>query len=380
MLGVCFTLANFDPFHRSTVDNLQLLLLCREADFKHFGHEKVFSPVISDLKELERNGLNAHGNIVKATVFCISGDNLGSHNIGGFTENFSTCHYFCRYCHITRSELDNLEHQAPIRTVQDHNDTVQEVQNGDAREVRGLKFNSVFNSLAFFHVCQLGLPPCIGHDLFEGVVASDLAIYLNYFVKVKKFFTYSQLNHRVRQFSYQGSDCNSTPSEVSEKGVKLGGQATENWCLLQLLPVIIGEKITDTENQVWQLTVQLKEVVELICAPKISVPQVALLNVQIRDYLEGKERVVSYTQTETKASLPHSLPCIDTEIWPTNAVMDNVVRKQAFILQKMCAKKTKFQKCMSNTRQEPPVATSIPTFRFLFCTFIGGEELHSFPC
>lgn len=45
MLGVCFTLAKFDAFHRSTVDNLQLLR--READFIHFGHEKVFFSIDS---------------------------------------------------------------------------------------------------------------------------------------------------------------------------------------------------------------------------------------------------------------------------------------------------------------------------------------------
>lgn len=291
LLGVYFTLANFDPFHRSTIDNMQLLLLCREADFKYFGHEKVFSPLISDFKELETNGLNIHGNNVKATVFCIAGDNLGSHNIGGFTENFSTSNYFCRYCHVTRSELENMEYQAPIRTVQNYNVAVAELQNDNVSEVKGVKFDSVFNSLAFFHVCQPGLPPCIGHDLFEGVVASDLALYLNCFVKVKKFFTYSELNRRIRQFTYKGSDSNSTPSEVSEKGTKLGGQATENWCLLRLLPVIIGEKITDTDDPVWQLTIQLKEVVELICAPKISIPQIALLNVQIHDYLETRKEM-----------------------------------------------------------------------------------------
>lgn len=81
--------------------------------------------MVSDLKELETNGLNKHGNILKAAVFCIVGDNLGWHSIGGFTENFSTSQYFCRYCHVTRSELDNLEHRAPIRTVQDYNDAVQ---------------------------------------------------------------------------------------------------------------------------------------------------------------------------------------------------------------------------------------------------------------
>ena len=67
------------------------------------------------------------------------------------------------------------------------------------------------------------------------------------------------------------TDTTSTPSEVVEKGVKIGGQATENWSLLRLLPVLIGEKITDTDDPVWKLTVQLKELVEFICAPQISV-------------------------------------------------------------------------------------------------------------
>ena len=57
--------------------------------------------------------------------------------------------------------------------------------------------------------------------------------------------------------------------------------------LLRLLPIIIAEKIT--EDPVWQLTVQLKELVELICAPTISVPHVALLSVVIGDYLEGRK-------------------------------------------------------------------------------------------
>ncbi|KAF7641351.1 hypothetical protein LDENG_00283860, partial [Lucifuga dentata] len=291
ILEVYFTLANFDPFYRSSIENLQLLLLCREVDFKYFGHDKVFSKMLLDINELEMNGLVISGHVVKATVFCIAGDNLGSHNIGGFTENFSTSTYCCRYCLVTRSELHDLQKAAPPRTVQNYSEAVEELQSGALTESKGLKFDSAFNSLTYFHVCQPGLPPCIGHDVFEGVVAYDLAIYIKYFVKVKKFFTYSQLNRRIRQFSYQGSDATSTPSEVVEKGVKIGGQAAENWSLLRLLPIIIGEKIRDTEDPVWQLTVHLKELVELICAPKIALSQVALLNVLIGKYLETRKEL-----------------------------------------------------------------------------------------
>ena len=47
----------------------------------------------------------------------------------------------------------------------------------------GIKFESIFNQLQFFHVCNPGLPPCLGHDLFEGVVAYDLPVFMKYFIQ-----------------------------------------------------------------------------------------------------------------------------------------------------------------------------------------------------
>lgn len=130
ILGVYFTLANLDQFYRSSIENLQLVLMCREEHFKYFGHDKVFSKMLSDIKELETNGLVISGQVVKATIFCISGDNLGSHNIGGFTETFSSSTYFCRYCLVTRSELHDFQKGAPPRTVQNYNEAVQEIRSG----------------------------------------------------------------------------------------------------------------------------------------------------------------------------------------------------------------------------------------------------------
>lgn len=289
ILGVYFTLANFQPFYRSSVDQLQLLLLCTEQDFKYFGHERVFSKMFSDLRELEDNGLvTSSGHTVQATVLCIVGDNLGSHCIGGYAENFSTSSHCCRYCLAPRQDMDKVSVKFPVRTVESYKEAVQLIQDGET-SVNGVKFDSLFNGLQYFHVCQPGLPPCIGHDIFEGVVAYDLAIYIQYFVKVKKWLTYQQLNRQIKQFKYLGSDASSVPSEVSERGIKVGGQAAENWCLLRLLPIIIGDRIKDTQDQVWQLVIMLKEVVELVCAPKISAGQVSFLQVHIQEYLETRQ-------------------------------------------------------------------------------------------
>lgn len=45
-------------------------------------------------------------------------------------------------------------------------------------EVQGIKFRSVFNTLQNFNVCSPGMPPCLGHDIFEGVLSYDVALYL----------------------------------------------------------------------------------------------------------------------------------------------------------------------------------------------------------
>lgn len=61
---------------------------------------------------------------------------------------------------------------------------------GDSVHSGGIKFNSLFNELSFFRVCKPGLAPCIGHYLFERIVGSNLALYIQHLVKISKDFTY----------------------------------------------------------------------------------------------------------------------------------------------------------------------------------------------
>lgn len=290
VLAVYASVANLPLHVRSDIDHMSLVLLCREKDFKAFGHAKVFSELITDLKELEENGIVVSNEIVKGTLFCIAGDNLGSHCIGGFSENFSSSKYFCRYCLINRSDFQGDPNLCgPERTIENYNSAVDRLQTEDTSpHVEGVKFKSVFNSLKYFNVCLPGLPPCLGHDIFEGVLSYDVALYLKYFIKKKAWFTYSILNRRINQFKYCASDASTKPCEVSPHGAKLSGQAVQNWNFLRLLPLIIGDKVKDTADNVWQLTLQLKDIVDMICAQKISVPQVAYLDVLIQEYLESR--------------------------------------------------------------------------------------------
>ena len=57
VLGVYFTLADFYPHCRSSVAQMQLVMLCKESYCKLFGDGKVFRQLISDLEDLERDGI-----------------------------------------------------------------------------------------------------------------------------------------------------------------------------------------------------------------------------------------------------------------------------------------------------------------------------------
>lgn len=147
--------------------------------------------LVNDLKDLKLNGVTLpDGMVYKGTLCAIVGDNMGSHTLGGFVENFSRSSHFCRYCDISGQAF----HTDPLiqgtkRTVQSYSGHVQSSE-GQCTSSGGVKFDSVCNMLKYFHVCQPGLPPCLSHDLFEGIVSSDLALYINHLVKVDKKFSY----------------------------------------------------------------------------------------------------------------------------------------------------------------------------------------------
>lgn len=161
----------------------------------------------------------------------------------------------------------------------------------------GVKSNSVLNKLKYFHVCAPGLPPCLAHDLFEGVVEYDLAMYLQFLVKTRKWFSYDFLNSRI--ISFKGESQNKAKI-LPVNGKKLGGHATQNWWLLRFLPVLLHDRVRDPKDDVWQLVLLLRQVVELVCAPTVSESQVAYLKILIEEYIETRHVLFPLTKLRPK--------------------------------------------------------------------------------
>lgn len=111
ILAIYLSLCDLPSHARTHIDNMQLVALCKK---KNFNHEKVYGPIVHDLKRLEDEGVNLNGGVRRRVGLAfIAGDNLGSHQLGGFVTNFSAAKYFCRYCIIKREQFIQCQSNCP---------------------------------------------------------------------------------------------------------------------------------------------------------------------------------------------------------------------------------------------------------------------------
>lgn len=370
LLAVYMTLGNLPLRYRSRVESMQLVMLCRQKDVKEFGLDKVLQPLTEDLLLLETKGLLINGVNHFVRLDFIAGDNLGSHMVGGFTQNFSTSTYFCRFCLLTRSQF----HQTPYaigqrRTPDNYRQSLEHVMNNGGHDDCGIVTNSSFHVLKHFHVCQSGLPPCIGHDLFEGVVRYDMPLYIRYFVTEKGWFTYEYLNNRISTMKYNAHDLRNKPAKVSSPSDKLGGHALQNWTLVRLLPVFVGMKVANTSDPVWETFVKLMELTDLLMAPTITPAQVAYLKVLIEDYITSRSIIFSTNKLRPKHHYMLHYSQLIQEFGPLCHVWT----------MRFEGKHQYFKQCMRSVRNFKNVTKTLSEQHQLYQSFLAARGLFHIP-
>jgi len=288
IVAVYMALANLPVHKRTCSDNVQLVMLCREHDLQYFGQQIVFQCLVEDLCDLESNGLLMDDRTIPVRLVCVLGDNLGSHWLGGFSTNFTTSQYVCRYCLVQRTDDHcSLSQTCELRTPENYDNAVSCLDDV-TKSFQGIKHRSVLHSLKFFHVCKPGLPPCLGHDLFEGVVQFDLALILKQLCR-DTAMSMQRLNWAVQNFKFIGADGRDKPGSISD-GKTVGGHAVQVWCLLRFLPFFVYD-VVDVDDKAWDLLLLLREVVELVCAPKVSDAQILHLNRLVQLYVSQRSEL-----------------------------------------------------------------------------------------
>lgn len=301
VVGVYMNLANLHPWHRSRVEQIQLVALFYEKDIKSYGMCKIFEPIIRDLKILENNGIALNNSqVLKGSVIAVLGDNLGSHQIGGFLETFQDGTYFCRYCYANDVSVIKYDNTFEKRTVTSYNNDVDACEALDTA-FRGMKHNSVLNDLTYFHVAGPGLPPCIAHDICEGIIQNDLPLVINYLVK-KKILSYDYLNQNLKNVTFsEGFERIEIPPLKNFD--KLVGTASQNLYLLNILPfalINISDQINIHAKQHWEMILLLREICMIIFAFSISSDQIAILKSLIAEYLEARQNLFPQQKLKPK--------------------------------------------------------------------------------
>lgn len=204
-------------------------------------------PIVEELKCLERDGITVNTRnfqaVVKFSVVQVVGDNLGLNAILGNIESFSGNHV-CRLCRVHRDVLKVQTQEDPtlLRDVNTHKADLQT----DNPSQTGLKRDSVLNSLSFYHVTD-NTALDIMHDILEGVGPYKFKCVLNALIE-QKHITLDMLNYRITSFDYGFCDKGNKPSVIGKSDLKnlespLHQSAAQMWCLLRLLPVMIGDLI-----------------------------------------------------------------------------------------------------------------------------------------
>ena len=177
-LSFYFVLGKLPSKFRSKLSNINLVLLASAQIVSRYGYQKILQPELVDIKELETKGVDVTfeglNHIFYGTVSMIIADNLAAHALAGFYCNFSTVNRFCRFCNITKAELQEGKKISSftLRTNTSYDKNVKDIEQlPHLASVYGIKANSCLNSLTYFHVID-GFPRDLAHDLFEGVAKS----------------------------------------------------------------------------------------------------------------------------------------------------------------------------------------------------------------
>lgn len=288
LCAVYWVLANLPPGSHSSLSSIYLAVLCKTDDVKTYSYDKIFEPLLQDLKILEDLGVYIPllNESVKGTVLSIVADNLGAHSVAGFMQSFSV-EYYCRFCtgNSSNIQLHSVASGAfSLRTKELHQAHVKQAQETGGCYF-GVKKDCVFTkNLSHFHVI-FGYPPDVVHDVFEGIIPVELARCLTLLIS-RKLFTLADLNSAIQKFPYKWTDRTNKPHVVSQtfsSRKTVGGNAHENWSLLRFLPFLVGSHVPEDEPA-WLVLMDLKDITELVVAPVHCDDSLAFLESKITEH------------------------------------------------------------------------------------------------
>ena len=289
-----YTIQNL-PFHAtSSMNSVFLLAACCTSDIKRYGFKPILDPFIKEVKQLESDSgvllqWNDRQSVVHGTLVSFSADSLAAHELLGFLSPSATM--LCRLCKATRESIQVHfeEDDFEMRGIDDHDDSVSAAtcrSHGDP--LTGVRTSCHLDQLQNFH-CVKNFNLDIMHDMLEGVCPYEAKLLLFQFIFIDKFFTLTELNQRIKSFHYSLDDRKNKPTTLQYERLrrpsdhKLGQKAAQMWCLIRMLPFLIGDFIPEG-NTHYNLLLLLLRCMDIIYAPLVTLSQTVYLKHLIAEH------------------------------------------------------------------------------------------------
>ena len=301
---------------RSKTSSIQLVSLIRSKYWKKHGNEKTNKRLLDDLKKLEDVGIEIKKpskKTVKAGLVVFVGDNLGLHQLAEYNACFSSGG-ICRICKAQYGEVcrehllyagveEDFEPELFTESVYDELANTADRNGGPSAESCGIKTHCVFNCLESFH-CATGMPPCLGHDFFEGLFSYDFQFLVDFIINKEKLLTTEEFNRRLSKCKLSLRDSRNRPNLFKTRAInsKYEGTSGQLRVLSRIMTMILYDVI-DRSETAGKMIIKLQEVAEIVTAPKLSTYEIDFEMTEIiESYLDLRISAIS------SLGMPHARP------------------------------------------------------------------------
>ena len=297
------------PAFRTKIKSVQLCSLVLSKYWKKYGNGPTIKNMLEDLKDLETVGLKLEKpieRIVKAGLAMVVGDNLGQHQLGEMNSVFSSG-FICRYCDASYEDVckngkiysgceSEYESEELTEKKYDEYADLAVERGGPSKDTHGVKGHCLLNQLKSFHNVS-NMPPCLGHDYFEGIFAYDVQHYLDHLLNKEKLMTIDEFNAKLSRVKLSERDAKNRPKNFKKRSVncKYEGNAGSLRVLSRVLTTVLSDVLEDSETQ--NYLIKLHEVGEIITAPSLTVYEIEnIMTDIITDYLDLRREGIEALQ------------------------------------------------------------------------------------
>lgn len=280
---IYFSLRCLPPYRYSSLQSIFLVSLFHSKLRETLGNSKVLSRLITELCDLETNGIMFREKCYKIYLAGVLGDNLGVNSLLGYVESF-VANYCCRFCKASRDQIHFMSSEK-AELMRDAGNYSQDLLKQDPSQT-GIKEECVFNRIPSFHATRNFFVDVM-HDICEGVANYDMCLVLQYYIS-NGVITLAHLNDRIHHFEFSKVNKSNRPCCITKLKLKKGNlsmSASEMHNFVLYFPLIIGD-LVPLNCPVWSFVLCLQKILSLCSSKSLSLADSHYLETLIKEHHE----------------------------------------------------------------------------------------------